>query len=91
VRLHRSSEPCSVRVAVDDATHGDVVVGKSRSGEQRGRGMVLVAYLSASRCRVVSTVAIPVVSSTVAGSRRNLREPATELLFTPFRRSAADR
>ncbi|WP_447002143.1 ATP-binding protein [Saccharothrix isguenensis] len=46
VRLHRSSEPRSVRVEVFDATHGEVVVEKSRLGEHRGRGMVLVAYLS---------------------------------------------
>lgn len=46
VRLRRSSEPCSVRVEVDDAAHGEVVVGKSRLGDHRGRGMVLVAALS---------------------------------------------
>ncbi|PSL51556.1 anti-sigma regulatory factor (Ser/Thr protein kinase) [Saccharothrix carnea] len=48
VRLDLSSRPCSVRVEVDDATHGEVVVGTSRLGEHRGRGMVLVAYLSAA-------------------------------------------
>lgn len=47
VRLHRSDEPCSVRIEVDDAAPGDVVVGRSRLGHNRGRGMVLVANLSA--------------------------------------------
>ncbi|MCE7000812.1 hypothetical protein LZG04_39250 [Saccharothrix sp. S26] len=45
MRLRRSSEPCSVRVEVDDAARGEVVVGTSTLGEHRGRGMVLVAYL----------------------------------------------
>ncbi|ROP41772.1 ATP-binding protein [Saccharothrix texasensis] len=47
VRLHRSDEPCSVRIEVDDAAPGEVVVGRSRLGHNRGRGMVLVANLSA--------------------------------------------
>ncbi|QFZ19713.1 ATP-binding protein [Saccharothrix syringae] len=47
VRLHRSSDPCSVRIEVDDGSSGEVVVGRSRLGAHRGRGMVLVANLSA--------------------------------------------
>ena len=47
VRLCRSSDPCLVRVEVDDASSGEVVVGRSRLGPHRGRGMVLVANLSA--------------------------------------------
>ncbi|MEU4740928.1 ATP-binding protein [Actinosynnema sp. NPDC023658] len=48
VRLHRWAEPCSVRIEVDDGTQGEVVLGHSRLGPHRGRGMVLVANLSAS-------------------------------------------
>ncbi|XVS62161.1 ATP-binding protein [Actinosynnema sp. CA-299493] len=47
VRLHRVPEPCSVRIEVDDASPGEVVVGRSSLGPNRGRGMVLVANLSA--------------------------------------------
>ncbi|GAA1288360.1 ATP-binding protein [Saccharothrix xinjiangensis] len=47
VRLHRLVRPCSVRIEVDDAAPGEVVVGRSRLGSHRGRGMVLVANLSA--------------------------------------------
>lgn len=47
LRVWRSSGPCAVRIEVDDAGDGEVVVGRSRSGPERGRGMVLVAYCSA--------------------------------------------
>ncbi|QFZ24421.1 hypothetical protein EKG83_22400 [Saccharothrix syringae] len=46
VRLHRTPRSCFVRVEVDDAAFGEVVVGRSRLGAQRGRGMVLVVNLS---------------------------------------------
>lgn len=46
VRVLRCSEPCSVRIEVDDAAAGEVVVGRSRLGPDRGRGMVLVVNLS---------------------------------------------
>ena len=48
VRLHRSPEPCFVRIEVDDASSGEVLLGRSRLGDTRGRGMVLVANLSAN-------------------------------------------
>ncbi|MCE6995430.1 ATP-binding protein [Saccharothrix sp. S26] len=47
VRLHRSVEPCSVRIEVDDGVQGEVVLGRSRLGPHRGRGLVMVANLSA--------------------------------------------
>lgn len=47
VRVWRSWGPCAVRIEVDDAGGGEVVVGRSRLSPERGRGMVLVAYCSA--------------------------------------------
>lgn len=48
LRLDRFSDPCRVRIEVDDASSGDVVVGRSRLGDHRGRGMLLVVNLSAN-------------------------------------------
>ena len=47
VRVRRLTEPCAVRIEVDDAGDGDVVVGESRVSPERGRGMVLVDHCSA--------------------------------------------
>ncbi|MCE6996368.1 ATP-binding protein [Saccharothrix sp. S26] len=46
IRLRRSRMPCRVRVEVDDASPEQPVVGRSRLGETRGRGLVLVDQLS---------------------------------------------
>ncbi|MFC6093426.1 ATP-binding protein [Saccharothrix sp. BKS2] len=46
VRLRRSSEPCVVRIEVDDVSSERPTLGRSRLGPHRGRGLVLVANLS---------------------------------------------
>ncbi|MGZ3146331.1 ATP-binding protein [Lentzea chajnantorensis] len=46
LRLHRSEEPCLVRVEVDDASPELPVLGTSRLGGDRGRGMVIVNRLA---------------------------------------------
>lgn len=46
VRLDRSLDPCSVRVEVDDAGDGEMVLGRSRVAPHRGRGLVIVDNLS---------------------------------------------
>ena len=47
VRLRWSPGPCVVRVEVDDASPDKLVLGRSRLGGNRGRGLVLVERLSA--------------------------------------------
>ncbi|MFI9005680.1 ATP-binding protein [Actinosynnema sp. NPDC053489] len=42
LRVYRSAHPSTVRVEVDDAAPGEVVVGRSRLSTDRGRGMLLV-------------------------------------------------
>ncbi|MEU5693312.1 ATP-binding protein [Actinosynnema sp. NPDC020468] len=37
-----------IRIEVDDSTHGLLVVGHSRLGEHRGRGLVMVGNLAAA-------------------------------------------
>lgn len=46
LRLHRSSAQCFVRVEVDDASPELPVLGTSRLGEFRGRGMIIVDQLA---------------------------------------------
>ncbi|WP_170155108.1 ATP-binding protein [Lentzea atacamensis] len=46
LRLHRSSEPCFVRVEVDDASAELPVLGRSRFDGSRGRGMIIVNRLA---------------------------------------------
>ncbi|HEX6342231.1 ATP-binding protein [Umezawaea sp.] len=46
IRLRRSSEPHVVRVEVDDASPGGPVLGRSRLGDGRGRGLVIVEHVS---------------------------------------------
>ncbi|ROP42695.1 ATP-binding protein [Saccharothrix texasensis] len=46
VRLRRSSQPSVVRIEVDDAADDEVVLGRSRFGSDRGRGMMLVEHCS---------------------------------------------
>jgi len=46
VRLRRRAVPCSVRVEVYDGAFSPPVVGRSRLGEHRGRGLVIVDRLS---------------------------------------------
>ncbi|MFE9751675.1 ATP-binding protein [Saccharothrix saharensis] len=48
LRVRRLSGPCAVRIEVDDAGDGEVVVGRSRMSAERGRGMVLVEHCSAN-------------------------------------------
>lgn len=46
VRLRRFPERCVVRVEVDDASPDQLVVGRSRVADERGRGLVIVDRLS---------------------------------------------
>ncbi|WP_434446745.1 ATP-binding protein [Lentzea sp. E54] len=46
VRLHRSSNPCSIRVEVEDASLDAPVLGVSRLNAGRGRGLIIVARLA---------------------------------------------
>jgi len=46
VRLLRPAGPCSVRIEVDDASPEQPVMGRSRLGVNRGRGMIIVDRLS---------------------------------------------
>ncbi|RAS65870.1 anti-sigma regulatory factor (Ser/Thr protein kinase) [Lentzea atacamensis] len=46
VRLLRISEPCSVRIEVDDSSPEQPVLGRSRIDRHRGRGLVIVDRLS---------------------------------------------
>ena len=46
VRLWRSEVPCSVRVEVDDGTGTPPIIGQSRLGGYRGRGLVIIESLS---------------------------------------------
>ncbi|MBB5957290.1 anti-sigma regulatory factor (Ser/Thr protein kinase) [Saccharothrix tamanrassetensis] len=46
VRLHWSTGQCFVRVEVDDASPDGLVVGRSRLGGSRGRGLIIVERLS---------------------------------------------
>ncbi|WP_447002160.1 ATP-binding protein [Saccharothrix isguenensis] len=46
VRLHRLEGPCVVRVEVDDASPDRLVLGRSRLGGSRGRGLIIVERLS---------------------------------------------
>lgn len=45
-RLRRSEGPCVVRAEVDDASPGELVPGRSRLGDSRGRGLIIVERLS---------------------------------------------
>ncbi|GAA2677591.1 MULTISPECIES: ATP-binding protein [Actinosynnema] len=45
LRLHRHGTPWLVRVEVDDASPSLPVIGRSRLGGYRGRGMVIVSNL----------------------------------------------
>ncbi|MGM1062872.1 ATP-binding protein [Saccharothrix sp. Mg75] len=47
VALHRTHDPCRIRVEVYDGGRGRVRVGRSRLGSHRGRGMVIVAQIAA--------------------------------------------
>ncbi|MFJ8961496.1 ATP-binding protein [Lentzea sp. NPDC102401] len=46
LKLHRSVDPCSVRVEVDDASPDAPVLGRSRLNDDRGRGLVIVDSLA---------------------------------------------
>ena len=46
LRLHRSTEPCPVRVEIDDASTQVPVLGTSRLGGTRGRGLIIVNRLA---------------------------------------------
>ncbi|KOV88339.1 hypothetical protein ADL03_04965 [Nocardia sp. NRRL S-836] len=46
LRLARSRNPCQITVEVDDASWLEPVRGRSRLGEHRGRGLVMVHTLS---------------------------------------------
>lgn len=46
VRLSRSPESCVVRAEVDDASPDELVLGRSRLGGSRGRGLTIVKHLS---------------------------------------------
>jgi anti-sigma regulatory factor (Ser/Thr protein kinase) len=46
LRLRWSSEPCVVRVEVDDASPDELVLGRSRLSGGRGRGLIIVERLS---------------------------------------------
>ncbi len=46
LRLYQLTEPCSVRVEVDDASPELPVPGRSRIGDHRGRGLVIVNELA---------------------------------------------
>ncbi|GAA3690181.1 hypothetical protein GCM10022267_90960 [Lentzea roselyniae] len=46
MRLHRSTEPCFVRVEIDDTSPDPPTLGCSRLGGNRGRGMVIVNRLA---------------------------------------------
>ena len=46
MRLRRSTEPCFVRVEVDDTSPGPPTLGSSRLGANRGLGMVIVNRLA---------------------------------------------
>ncbi|MBC6445927.1 ATP-binding protein [Actinokineospora xionganensis] len=46
LRIQHSREPCRVRVEVEDASPGEPVLGRSRFGDLRGRGLVIVDRLS---------------------------------------------
>ena len=47
VALHRTHDPCRIRVEVSDGDRGRVRVGRSRLGGHRGRGMVIVSQIAA--------------------------------------------
>jgi anti-sigma regulatory factor (Ser/Thr protein kinase) len=47
VRLTRSQGQCAVRVEVDDGSPQPPTLGRSRLGQDRGRGLVIVAKLAA--------------------------------------------
>ncbi|MER5262261.1 ATP-binding protein [Actinosynnema sp. NPDC002837] len=46
LRLSRSLEPCVIRIEVDDASPEHPVLGRSRIGELRGRGVMIVDRLA---------------------------------------------
>ncbi|MEJ2855093.1 MULTISPECIES: ATP-binding protein [unclassified Saccharothrix] len=46
IRLRRTSRPCLVRFEVDDAEPDHPTLGRSRLGEDRGRGLVIVHNLA---------------------------------------------
>ncbi|MBB5957289.1 anti-sigma regulatory factor (Ser/Thr protein kinase) [Saccharothrix tamanrassetensis] len=46
VRMTHNREPCRIRVEVDDISENPPVVGRSRLGAYRGRGMTMVSALS---------------------------------------------
>lgn len=46
LRLHRSTNPCSVRVEVADGSSDEPVVGTSRLHSDRGRGLIIVDGLA---------------------------------------------
>ncbi|MDX8141639.1 ATP-binding protein [Lentzea sp. BCCO 10_0061] len=46
LRIMRSQEPCLVTVEVDDESAVEPVYGRSRLGEYRGRGIVVVDNIS---------------------------------------------
>lgn len=45
IRLSRTRTPCRVRVEVDDTSPEQPVVGRSRLGDTRGRGLIMVDKL----------------------------------------------
>ncbi|MCE6995533.1 ATP-binding protein [Saccharothrix sp. S26] len=46
VRLRRSRVPCQVRIEVEDTSPARPILGRSRLGEHRGRGLVMVDNLT---------------------------------------------
>lgn len=46
LRIQHSRKPCRVRVEVEDASPEPPVLGRSRFGDSRGRGLIIVDRLS---------------------------------------------
>jgi anti-sigma regulatory factor (Ser/Thr protein kinase) len=46
LRLRQFTEPCSVRIEVDDASPELPVLGNSRIGDHRGRGLIMINALA---------------------------------------------